>query len=152
MSEYDSRIPLDHEQVVRTAARLTELVAGSTVTRLSLSFGPYKWEVESAQAAVGEVASTVAAQPTRSVDDEQQAGDPVTAPLVGVFYRSHSPNAPPYTAVGQQVAEGDQLAIIEAMKMMNAVVAPCAGVVREIHCDDGTIVEFGELLFTLARV
>jgi acetyl-CoA carboxylase biotin carboxyl carrier protein len=73
----------------------------------------------------------------------------VTAPLVGRFYRSPSPDAGPYVEVGDRVRKGQVLCIIEAMKLMNQIEAEQGGTVRAILVDDGKPVEFGEPLFEI---
>lgn len=76
-------------------------------------------------------------------------GHAVTSPMVGTFYRSSAPEAPPFADVGSQVNVGDTLCIIEAMKMMNEIEADKAGVVRAILKENGQPVEFGEALFII---
>lgn len=73
----------------------------------------------------------------------------VQAPMVGTVYHAPEPGAPPFVRVGQRVAAGDQLCIIEVMKLMNAVTAECAGKVAEILVSDGEAVEFGQDLFVI---
>jgi len=73
----------------------------------------------------------------------------VTAPLVGRFYRSPSPDAGPYVEVGDRVRKGQVLCIIEAMKLMNQIEAEQGGTVRAILAEDGKPVEFGEPLFEI---
>lgn len=67
----------------------------------------------------------------------------VTSPMVGTAYLAPEPGAAPFAAVGQQVAEGDTLLIVEAMKTMNHIPAPRAGVVKRIVVEDGMPVEYG---------
>lgn len=74
----------------------------------------------------------------------------VTAPTVGVFYRAPEPGAQHFVAVGDAVVPGQQMAIIEAMKLMIPVEADRAGRVVEVLCADGEPVEFGQPLFVLA--
>ena len=76
-------------------------------------------------------------------------GTPVKAQLVGVFYPSQSPDSPPFVSVGQTVAQGDTLCIIEAMKVMNEIKAPVAGTVVVIHPSSGDLVEFGQTLIEI---
>lgn len=71
----------------------------------------------------------------------------VTSPMVGTFYRAPAPDANPFTDVGKQVAKGDTLCIIEAMKLMNELEAELDGVVREICVENGEPVEYGQVLF-----
>lgn len=75
----------------------------------------------------------------------------VTAPLVGTVYRAQEPGAEPYTALGETVAAGDVLCLIEAMKMFNEIKAPVDGIIREIHFADGDLAEFGAPLFTIGK-
>ncbi|MFA1548279.1 acetyl-CoA carboxylase biotin carboxyl carrier protein [Actinomadura chokoriensis] len=76
----------------------------------------------------------------------------VEAPLVGTFYRASSPGARPFVEVGDEVEEGRQVAIVEAMKLMNAVTAERSGRVVEVLVPDGRPVEYGQPLFVLAPV
>ena len=73
----------------------------------------------------------------------------ITAPMVGTFYRSPEPGAPPYVEVGDEVEAGQQVGIIEAMKLMNPIVAEQAGRVHEILAADGAPVEYAEPLIVL---
>ncbi len=71
----------------------------------------------------------------------------ITAPLVGTFYRSASPESPSFVEVGQRVKKGQTLCIIEAMKLMNELECEVEGVVAAILGENGRPVEFGEPLF-----
>jgi len=73
----------------------------------------------------------------------------VESPMVGTFYRSPQPDSPAFVEVGDIVAAGQTLCILEAMKLMNEVKAEVEGVVRAIHVGDAEPVEFGQLLFEL---
>ncbi|KAB2390066.1 acetyl-CoA carboxylase biotin carboxyl carrier protein subunit [Actinomadura montaniterrae] len=81
-----------------------------------------------------------------------EEGDPVTAPTVGVFYRAPSPGAEPFVREGETVAAGQQLGIVEAMKLMIPVEADRAGTVARVLRADGDAVEYAEPLFLLAPV
>ena len=85
------------------------------------------------------------------VTDNASAGDAVEikAPLVGTFYQAPGPDDQPYVKVGQQVKKGDVVGIIEAMKLMNEVVAPQDGVILSIDATDGNMVQYGQVLFTM---
>ncbi|MBN1192302.1 MAG: acetyl-CoA carboxylase biotin carboxyl carrier protein [Coriobacteriia bacterium] len=72
---------------------------------------------------------------------------PVVAPMVGTFYSAASPGAAPFVAVGDTVAEGQTLCILEAMKLMNEIVAEEAGVIREAPVANAAPVEYGTVLF-----
>ena len=90
-------------------------------------------------------------QPVAAAAAEDPANLPgaVTSPMVGTAYLSPEPGAAPFVTIGQQVAEGDTLLIVEAMKTMNHIPAPHAGTVRRILIDDGAPVEFGAPLMVV---
>ena len=73
----------------------------------------------------------------------------VKSPIVGTFYRSPSPDAPPFVEVGSSIREGQALCIIEAMKLMNEIEADAAGTVKAILVENGQPVEYGQPLFIL---
>ena len=103
--------------------------------------------VEVSQAIVGgdtEVAAPAAAGPSEGPGAGVQV---VECPLVGTFYRKPSPDAPAFVDVGATVSKGDTLCIVEAMKLMNEIPAPCSGVIEKVLVEDGHVVEFGEPLF-----
>ena len=77
------------------------------------------------------------------------AGHAVLSPMVGTFYRAPSPDAKPFVEVGSQVAVGDRLCIIEAMKMLNEIEADKAGTIKAILKENGQPVEYGEALFII---
>lgn len=83
----------------------------------------------------------------QTADDTRQML--VTAPLVGTFYRAPAPGRPPFVEVGDHVVPGQTIGIIEAMKLMNSVVAGQPGRVTEVFADDGQPVEFGQPLIAL---
>jgi oxaloacetate decarboxylase alpha subunit len=73
----------------------------------------------------------------------------VESPMVGTFFRAPQPGSPPFVEVGDVVAPGQTLCILEAMKLMNEVKAEVEGVVRGVHAENAEPVEFGQLLFEL---
>ncbi len=91
-------------------------------------------------------AASAAAQdaPAAAPAEDIPAGTEVKSPLVGTFYSSPSPDAPPFVLVGQKVKEGDTLFIIEAMKTMNEVKSPCDGTVSRILAQPGDMVEYNQ--------
>ena len=88
-------------------------------------------------------------QKTEPAAEPAQKGHQVTAPMVGTFYSSPSPGSKPFVEIGSQVAVGDTLCIIEAMKMMNQIEADVAGKVVSILVENGDPVEFGQPLFRI---
>lgn len=77
---------------------------------------------------------------------EKTKGKPITSPMVGTFYKAPSPDASPFVTVGDMVATGQVVCIIEAMKMMNEIEAEVSGRVVEICVADGQSVEYGQVL------
>jgi acetyl-CoA carboxylase biotin carboxyl carrier protein len=73
----------------------------------------------------------------------------IESPMVGTFYRSPSPDAPPYVEVGQEVDAETVVCIIEAMKVMNEIKAETRGVITEIMAENAKPVEFGQKLFAV---
>ena len=94
--------------------------------------------------------------PLAVTEPDQPAANAVTgtvvrveSPMVGTFYRAAQPGAPPFVEVGDVVAAGQTLCILEAMKLMNEVKADVEGVVRAVHAENAEPVEFGQLLFEI---
>jgi acetyl-CoA carboxylase biotin carboxyl carrier protein len=71
----------------------------------------------------------------------------VTAPIIGVFYRSAAPGAEVFVEVGDRVEVGQVLCILEAMKLMNEITSDYAGIVRRILPENGALVSLGEEMF-----
>ena len=80
---------------------------------------------------------------------EETHADAVTSPMVGTNYLASGPREPPFVSVGASVSEGDTLFIVEAMKVMNPILAPRSGKVTRIMARDAQPVEFGETLLIL---
>jgi len=90
--------------------------------------------------------ASVAAAPAA----EAEAGVTVVkSPIVGTFYRTPDPNAPPFVDVGDRIRVGQVLCIIEAMKLMNEIEAEVAGEVVKVHRESGQPVQYGEPLFSI---
>jgi acetyl-CoA carboxylase biotin carboxyl carrier protein len=73
----------------------------------------------------------------------------VKSPIVGTFYRSSEPGAPPFVEVGSAVKKGQVLCIIEAMKLMNEINAECDGEIVKVYVENGQAVHYGERLFAI---
>ena len=80
----------------------------------------------------------------------EAAGKEGPAPMVGVVYLQANPDADPYVQVGDSVKKGQVLCLIEAMKLMNEIVAPQDGVVSAILVENENIVEYGQALFRIS--
>ena len=77
------------------------------------------------------------------------SGEEIKSPLVGTFYKAAAPDAAPYVAVGQTVKKGETVCLVEAMKMMNEIPAPCDCVIEAALVEDGALVEFDQPLFSI---
>lgn len=102
--------------------------------------------IAAAPSAAAAPAAAAAAETETAPADDLPAGTQVKSPLVGTFYSAPSPDEPPFVLVGQEVKEGDTLCIIEAMKVMNEIKAPCSGKVVRIMVQPGDMVEYNQLL------
>jgi acetyl-CoA carboxylase biotin carboxyl carrier protein len=89
------------------------------------------------------------ATPAVAAEPAQPEGHIVKSPMVGTFYRASSPDAKAFVEVGQNVAAGDTLCIIEAMKLLNEIEADQSGVIKAILIENGQPVEYGEPLFII---
>jgi acetyl-CoA carboxylase biotin carboxyl carrier protein len=95
-------------------------------------------------------AADAAPEPAPAPAAQNPAGwHEVKAPLVGTFYRAPSPDAEPFVEEGDQVQVNDKLCIVEAMKIMNEIESPVAGIVREVCAKNGKPIEFGQVLFRI---
>ena len=103
------------------------------------------------------VAMAAAAPVPRPVEARPEAAEPaegadlaiVTSPIVGTFYRSAEPGAPPFVEKGARVKKGQVLCIIEAMKLMNEIECDHEGEVVAIYVDNARPVQYGERLFAI---
>jgi acetyl-CoA carboxylase biotin carboxyl carrier protein len=103
------------------------------------------------QAAPMQAAAPVAAPALSeaAADVVALAGHTVKSPMVGSFYRSSSPGAKAFVEIGDTVAAGDTICIIEAMKILNEIEADKAGVIKKIMVENGAAVEYGQPLFII---
>ncbi len=94
------------------------------------------------------VPSAPAAAPQQPEEPQRGANEiEVRAPIVGTFYSAPSPDSPPFVSVGDRIAKGDVLCIIEAMKLMNEIESEVDGVVKQILTDNAQPVQYDETLF-----
>jgi acetyl-CoA carboxylase biotin carboxyl carrier protein len=153
-----------NEKLIRAvweeARDLIKRLEGSTVQRFSVEAGDTKIEIERGAAGgviVSGAASATAASAAPALEEGAEAPEldgrhPIKAPLVGTFYRASQPGAPPFVEEGDVVDEGKPVAIVEAMKLMNQVLADQGGKVAEIVVEDGQWVEFEQVLMYLVPV
>ena len=147
---------LDHEQL----HRLLEALGDSDIQEFRLEGDDFRLEIRRnlpGQAVVAPVmaAPVAAAAPVKPLDS---ASPPpvatstrsdlleITAPMVGTFYRAPAPGEPSFVEVGTRINIGQAVCILEAMKLMNELESEVGGEVVEILVDNGTPVEFGQVL------
>ena len=127
-----------------------ELTEDGEKVRISRNFtsnAPVQHYAPAQYAAAPQIAQAApAAVAAAPVEDE---GHAVKSPMVGTFYRSPSPDAKSFVEVGDTVAIGDTLCIIEAMKLLNEIESDKAGVIKKILVDNGQAIEYGEPLFII---
>ena len=112
------------------------------VQQLTLPMSVPQAQIPQARAAVEAVEPTTA---ETSADDSQYIT--IKSPIIGTFYRRPSPDKPIFVEVGQSIAEGDVLCIIEAMKLFNEIESEISGKIVKILVDDASPVEFDQPLF-----
>ncbi len=147
-----TRIAIDEEAIRRLAGLLDE----TGLAEIEIAEGESRIRVARAQAAATVVTAPaarsvgVAAEPVRA-EPALDAAHPgaVVSPMVGVAYLAPEPGAAPFVRVGETVAQGQTLLLIEAMKTFNQIKAPKAGTVSRILVESGAPVEYGEVLMLL---
>ena len=148
-----TRIPFDPDAIRALAAVLTE--TGLTEIEIAEKDSRIRVVRAAPQAAPGYVAAAggacraSAARPAPSEAGPASHPGAVLSPMVGVVYLFPEPGAPPFVTVGQSVAAGQTLLLIEAMKTFNQIRAPKAGTVTRILVPNSTPVEYGEALLIL---
>lgn len=147
---------------LRKLKKLIELVEESGIAEIEItegeekvriSRGPTGMQMMAAPAAAPATTVNLPAAPAAAAEAAAPAepeGHVVKSPMVGTLYRSPTPGAKPFVDVGQSVAEGDTLCIIEAMKLLNEIECDKAGVIKAILVENGQPVEFGQPLFIIA--
>jgi acetyl-CoA carboxylase biotin carboxyl carrier protein len=98
--------------------------------------------------ATDKVSNSEVISPAPAVSDDAGLTD-VLSPMLGVFYAAASPESKPFVKVGDKVKKGDILCIIEAMKLMNEILAESDGEIAKICVENGHIVEFGQIIFKI---
>lgn len=118
---------------------------GSGLLKLKLSQGDFKIELEKA-APVVSAAAPAAASPAPAAAPKAEEAPAISAPLVGTFYAAPAPEQPPFVQAGDRVKKGQTVCLIEAMKTMIEVPAPCDCVIEEVLKANGELAAFGEAL------
>lgn len=129
-----------------TNQELKDLLAsfeGSSLSKLKLSTQEFTIEMERAVSApAAPVIPAAAAAPGGSRSRPNPEGDAITAPMVGTFYAASAPEQPPFVKVGDRVRKGQPVCLLEAMKMMSEIPAPCDCEITAVLKENGALVSF----------
>lgn len=145
---------------LRKLKTLIDLVSESNISELEIAEADGKVRIVKAGPPIAASASHIqpmqAALPpalpgasSAALAEPVETGHVVKSPMVGTFYRSASPGSDAFVELGAVVKMGEPICIIEAMKIMNEIEADAAGKIREILCENGQAVEFGQPLFII---
>lgn len=130
-----------------TNQELYDLIARferSSLHRLKMTRGDFSLDMS--KGGTAQVAPTPAPTP-EATQSAQGNTSVITAPLVGTYYAAPAPDAEPFVAAGSRVTKGQTVCLLEAMKMISEIPAPCDCVITEILKENGTLAAFGEALF-----
>jgi len=157
MSEEIHAVKEDESVDVNQIRELIKVVEASDISEITIEEGDTRVTVRRggvsaapvavAQAPAAEPAGTTAAAAPPAAGAKPGSWKTVTAPMVGTFYEAAAPGTPPFVSAGDEFEEGATLCILEAMKLMNEIVAEEAGVIREVAVKNGAPVEYGTVLF-----
>jgi len=136
---------------VERIRELAQILSEAGLTLLEVAEGETRIRLERAGAQPGPMPAPVlpalpVPEPAASAVDFNNVQE-VKSPMVGVFYAAPSPESPPFVKRGDRVRRGDVLCIIEAMKLLNEIVAEVDGEIADICVENGQVVEFSQTLF-----
>jgi acetyl-CoA carboxylase biotin carboxyl carrier protein len=155
-----ARRRMRHSMDLRKLKTLIDLVETSGIAELEIQEGEERVRITRAPvqgqqtvmfqpAPQAATPAPVAAVPIPEIVIPVDEGHAVKSPMVGTFYRSASPGAAPFVEIGDTVAQGDTLCIVEAMKLMNEIEADASGTIKAVLAENGQPVEFGQPLFLI---
>ena len=160
MAEPKKGASLQDDSAMRVDAalvqELAELLSTNSLTEIEVEDGDRRIRVARHAApmaapafAMAPAAASPAAPAAAAPPPEEVSGETIKSPMVGTVFLSAEPGAKPFITVGESVKAGDTLLIVEAMKVMNPIIAPAAGVVRKILVGDGQPIEFDQPLIVI---
>lgn len=126
----------------------------STAQTLKLSMQDFSIELTRGAGAAAPAAAAPASapQPASAAPAPAAPDTVITAPIVGTYYSAAAPGEAPFVAVGDRVEKGQTVCLIEAMKMMSEIQAPCDCVIEALLQENGTLVEFGAPLLRYRKI
>ncbi len=147
---------------IRKVKKLIELLEESGIAELEIHEGEESVRISRHSSASAPVPVSYAAAPAApaaapsaapaaesTTEDALPSGHVVTSPMVGTYYSAPSPGAKPFVSVGDTVAEGDTVCIVEAMKILNQIEADASGTVKAILVENAQPVEYGQPLMII---
>ena len=136
----------------KTTGKEVTVIPAAPVAPAPIPAAPIPMAAPAPTPAATPAAASVGAAETASAAETPAApaGNVVKSPLVGTFYAAPAEDAAPFVKVGDSVKEGQVLAIVEAMKLMNEIESDFSGTVTEILVENGQAVEFGQPLFVIS--
>lgn len=127
---------------------LTSLLRKSSVSELDITESGTRIYLHRKPGLITQIV-TISSGGSPEVLESSESWVPVSSPLTGVFYSSPSPGSPPFAAEGDEVVEGQTVAMVEAMKVFNEIKADTAGKVVAIVAQNGQLVHKGEALLRI---
>ncbi|TDL75787.1 hypothetical protein E2R56_08375 [Rhodococcus qingshengii] len=163
---------VQYELTFKNLVEILSLIDNYNYTSLDIEVGDFKLKIEKEKQSQEKEVSTIKSklqkvETLEVISKETGIGDQpekkqevnriilnrdyveVKAPIMGVFYTSPSPDAEPFVNIGSEVKAGDQIGIVEVMKVFNSIKAPCDGVVKEILIEDEDLVETNQVILLL---
>ena len=149
---------------IRKVKKLIELLEESGIAELEINEGEEsvrisRYSTAPAQAPVNYAAPPAAPEPAAPAPapaSEEEGGEEalpsghiVKSPMVGTFYSASSPGAKPFVNIGDSVAEGDTVCIVEAMKILNQIEADASGIIKAVLVENAQPVEYGQPLLII---
>ena len=138
--------------------KIIKIAEEADISGLAIEQGDLRIEVKREKQVVAAIPQAVSHAPAAhapaapaKAKDEDEGLTPITAPMVGTFYRSPSPDSPSYIEIGDKVEPGKTVCIIEAMKLFNEIESEIKGEVVKILVENAQPVEYGQKLFLIRK-
>ncbi|MGB9682198.1 MAG: acetyl-CoA carboxylase biotin carboxyl carrier protein [bacterium] len=144
---------------VELIRKLVDIVSHSDIDELKVGDKDIRVTIKKSTLEKGHIVYETKKETEEALKDKPQdyekpkeEGIFITSPIVGTFYRSPSPGAPPFVDIDDEIRVGQTICIIEAMKLMNEVKSDYNGIVKEILVENGEPVEYGQPLFLIEPI
>ncbi|OGC05084.1 acetyl-CoA carboxylase, biotin carboxyl carrier protein [candidate division WOR-1 bacterium RIFOXYA12_FULL_43_27] len=142
--------------------KLIQIVKDENISGLVIEEGGTKYEIRKefggtvSASTSAPIPAATSSQPAVAVKKEEPKNEDdglvaITSPMVGTFYKSPSPDSPPFVNVGDQVASGKVVCIVEAMKLFNEIESEISGKIVKILVENGKPVEYGQKLMLVKK-